>query len=117
MLGERLTARVKEIVKGHRPKPLDPEAKRQVGKILGHAGDNSPLFFPTRARRVAATTKMTGVRGSSPYDRITATSQAGFERNVAAVRTALGDNAFAAGGAEGQAMMPPEEAVAYAMAK
>ncbi|MBL7161841.1 MAG: trimethylamine methyltransferase family protein [Anaerolineales bacterium] len=36
-LGERLTGRVKEIIKEHQPKPLDPEKKRQVQEILAQA--------------------------------------------------------------------------------
>jgi trimethylamine--corrinoid protein Co-methyltransferase len=37
-LGERLNARVKEIVQGHRPRPLDPDKKQQVQDILAQAG-------------------------------------------------------------------------------
>ncbi len=37
-LGQRLTARVREIVAGHRPKPLDPDKKRAVEEILAQAG-------------------------------------------------------------------------------
>jgi trimethylamine--corrinoid protein Co-methyltransferase len=37
-LGQRLNARVKEIVKGHRPKPLDPDRKRRLQEILAQAG-------------------------------------------------------------------------------
>ncbi len=36
-LGQRLNARVKEIVKGHRPKPLDQEKKQKVQEILSGA--------------------------------------------------------------------------------
>jgi trimethylamine--corrinoid protein Co-methyltransferase len=36
-LGERLTARVKEIIKEHRPRPLEPEKKRAIGDILAAA--------------------------------------------------------------------------------
>ena len=35
-LGQRLSTRVKEIVKEHH-KPLDPDKLRQVQEILGHA--------------------------------------------------------------------------------
>ncbi len=37
-LGQRLTARVKEIVKEHRPKPLDSERYRNLQEILAEAG-------------------------------------------------------------------------------
>ncbi len=36
-LGQRLNARVKEIVEEYRPRPLDPEKKRQVQEILANA--------------------------------------------------------------------------------
>ena len=36
-LGQRLNARVKEIVKEHRPKPLDPDRKRRLQEILAQA--------------------------------------------------------------------------------
>ena len=36
-LGQRLNARVNEIIKEHRPKPLGPEKKRVVGDILATA--------------------------------------------------------------------------------
>jgi trimethylamine--corrinoid protein Co-methyltransferase len=36
-LGQRLNARVKEIVKEHQPKPLDPEKKQKVQEILAQA--------------------------------------------------------------------------------
>jgi trimethylamine--corrinoid protein Co-methyltransferase len=36
-LGQRLTSRVKEILEEHRPKPLDPEKKRQIQEILAQA--------------------------------------------------------------------------------
>jgi trimethylamine--corrinoid protein Co-methyltransferase len=36
-LGQRLNARVKEIIQEHQPKPLEPEKKRQVQEILAKA--------------------------------------------------------------------------------
>ncbi len=36
-LGQRLNTRVKEITKGHQPKPLEPDKKKQVQKILAQA--------------------------------------------------------------------------------
>jgi trimethylamine--corrinoid protein Co-methyltransferase len=36
-LGERLNARVKEIIQEHRPKPLEPDKRRQVREILAQA--------------------------------------------------------------------------------
>jgi trimethylamine--corrinoid protein Co-methyltransferase len=36
-MGQRLNARVKEIIKEHRPKPLEPEKKRKVQEILAKA--------------------------------------------------------------------------------
>lgn len=36
-LGQRLNARVKEIIKEHQPKPLDPDKKQQVQRILAKA--------------------------------------------------------------------------------
>jgi trimethylamine--corrinoid protein Co-methyltransferase len=36
-LGQRLNARVKEIIQEHQPKPLEPEKKRQVQEILARA--------------------------------------------------------------------------------
>jgi trimethylamine--corrinoid protein Co-methyltransferase len=36
-LGQRLKARVKEIIKEHQPEPLDPDKKRQVQEILAQA--------------------------------------------------------------------------------
>ena len=36
-LGQRLNARVKEIIKEHQPKPLDPDKKQQVQEILAQA--------------------------------------------------------------------------------
>ena len=36
-LGQRLNARVKEIIKEHQPKPLDPEKKQKVQEILARA--------------------------------------------------------------------------------
>jgi trimethylamine--corrinoid protein Co-methyltransferase len=36
-LGQRLNARVKEIIKEHQPQPLDPEKKRKVQEILAKA--------------------------------------------------------------------------------
>ena len=36
-LGNRLTSRVKEILKGYQPKPLDPEKKQRVQEILAQA--------------------------------------------------------------------------------
>jgi trimethylamine--corrinoid protein Co-methyltransferase len=36
-LGQRLNARVKEIVKGHQPKPLDADKKNTVQGILAQA--------------------------------------------------------------------------------
>jgi len=36
-LGQRLKARIKEIVKEHQPKPLDPEKKQKVQEILAQA--------------------------------------------------------------------------------
>lgn len=36
-LGQRLNARVKEIIKEHQPKPLEPEKKQQVEEILTQA--------------------------------------------------------------------------------
>ncbi|MDY7078975.1 MAG: trimethylamine methyltransferase family protein [Chloroflexota bacterium] len=36
-LGQRLNARVKEIVEEHRPRPLDPEKKQKVQEILANA--------------------------------------------------------------------------------
>jgi trimethylamine--corrinoid protein Co-methyltransferase len=40
-LGQRLNARVKEIIKEHQPKPLDAEKKRKVQEILAKAGPSS----------------------------------------------------------------------------
>jgi trimethylamine:corrinoid methyltransferase-like protein len=37
-LGQRLNARVKEIVEGHQPKPLDAERKDILQEILSKAG-------------------------------------------------------------------------------
>jgi trimethylamine:corrinoid methyltransferase-like protein len=37
-LGQRLNARVKEIIREHRPKPLDPGKKRRVQETLAQAG-------------------------------------------------------------------------------
>jgi trimethylamine--corrinoid protein Co-methyltransferase len=37
-LGQRLNARVKEIIKDHQPKPLEPDKKQQVQEILAQAG-------------------------------------------------------------------------------
>ena len=37
-LGQRLRARVKEIIKEHRPRPLEPGKKRMVAEILSQAG-------------------------------------------------------------------------------
>jgi hypothetical protein len=37
-LGQRLNARVKEIIKEHRPKRLDPGKKRRVQETLAQAG-------------------------------------------------------------------------------
>jgi trimethylamine--corrinoid protein Co-methyltransferase len=36
-LGQRLTARVREIVKEHRPQPLDPEQVQQLQEIVAQA--------------------------------------------------------------------------------
>jgi trimethylamine--corrinoid protein Co-methyltransferase len=36
-MGQRLNARVKEIIKEHQPKPLDPEKKKKVQEILAQA--------------------------------------------------------------------------------
>jgi trimethylamine--corrinoid protein Co-methyltransferase len=36
-LGQRLNTRVKEIIQGHQPKPLEPEKKHQVQEILAKA--------------------------------------------------------------------------------
>ncbi|MFQ6100253.1 MAG: trimethylamine methyltransferase family protein [Anaerolineae bacterium] len=36
-LGQRLNARVKEIIKEHRPKPLEPDKKQKVQEILAQA--------------------------------------------------------------------------------
>ncbi|MBL6982621.1 MAG: trimethylamine methyltransferase family protein [Anaerolineales bacterium] len=36
-LGDRLTSRVKEILAGYQPKPLDPEKKRNIQEILAQA--------------------------------------------------------------------------------
>jgi trimethylamine---corrinoid protein Co-methyltransferase len=36
-LGQRLNARVREIIKEHRPKPLEAEVKRQLQEIVGRA--------------------------------------------------------------------------------
>jgi trimethylamine--corrinoid protein Co-methyltransferase len=36
-LGQRLNAKVKEMIKEHQPQPLDPETKRQVQEILAKA--------------------------------------------------------------------------------
>jgi trimethylamine--corrinoid protein Co-methyltransferase len=36
-LGQRLTARVKEIIKEHQPRPLDPDKKQKVQEILAQA--------------------------------------------------------------------------------
>jgi trimethylamine--corrinoid protein Co-methyltransferase len=36
-LGQRLNARVKEIIKEHQPKPLEPDKKQQVQEILAQA--------------------------------------------------------------------------------
>jgi trimethylamine--corrinoid protein Co-methyltransferase len=36
-LGQRLNARVKEIIKKHQPKPLDPDKKQKVQEILAQA--------------------------------------------------------------------------------
>ena len=36
-LGQRLNARVKEIVEEHRPRPLDPEKKQEVQEVLAKA--------------------------------------------------------------------------------
>jgi trimethylamine--corrinoid protein Co-methyltransferase len=36
-LGQRLNARVKEIIKEHQPKPLEPDKKQQVREILAQA--------------------------------------------------------------------------------
>jgi trimethylamine--corrinoid protein Co-methyltransferase len=36
-LGQRLNARVNEIIKEHRPRPLDSDQKRKVQKILAQA--------------------------------------------------------------------------------
>jgi len=36
-LGQRLNTRVKEIIKGHQSKPLEPDKKKQVQKILAKA--------------------------------------------------------------------------------
>jgi trimethylamine--corrinoid protein Co-methyltransferase len=36
-LGQRLKARVKEIIKEHQPKPLDPDKKQKVQEILAQA--------------------------------------------------------------------------------
>jgi trimethylamine--corrinoid protein Co-methyltransferase len=36
-LGQRLNARVREIIKEHRPKPLEAEVKRQLQEIVGQA--------------------------------------------------------------------------------
>jgi trimethylamine--corrinoid protein Co-methyltransferase len=36
-LGQRLNTKVKEIIGQHQPKPLEPEAKRQVQEILAQA--------------------------------------------------------------------------------
>ena len=38
-LGQRLNARVREIIKDHRPKPLEAEIKRQLGEIVARATD------------------------------------------------------------------------------
>jgi trimethylamine--corrinoid protein Co-methyltransferase len=38
-LGQRLNARVKEIVAEHRPRPLAPEKKREIQEILAQAGN------------------------------------------------------------------------------
>jgi trimethylamine--corrinoid protein Co-methyltransferase len=37
-LGQRLRARVSEIIKEHRPRPLEPGKKRMVAEILSQAG-------------------------------------------------------------------------------
>ena len=37
-LGQRLSARVKEIVAEHRPQPLDPEVKQKVQEVVARAG-------------------------------------------------------------------------------
>jgi len=38
-LGQRLTARVLEIIKEHRPKPLDPDKKQKIQEILAQAAE------------------------------------------------------------------------------
>jgi trimethylamine--corrinoid protein Co-methyltransferase len=38
-LGQRLNARVKEIIKEHQPKPLEPDKKQQVREILAQAAE------------------------------------------------------------------------------
>ena len=38
-LGQRLNTRVREIIKDHRPKPLEAEIKRQLGEIVARATD------------------------------------------------------------------------------
>jgi trimethylamine--corrinoid protein Co-methyltransferase len=40
-LGQRLNARVQEIIKEHRPRPLAPEKKQQVLKILAQAAGSA----------------------------------------------------------------------------
>ncbi len=37
-LGQRLSAKAKEIIQEHRPKPLEPEKKKKVHEILAKAG-------------------------------------------------------------------------------
>jgi predicted ATPase len=84
----------------------------EVAQAAGELERAARLFGATAAR-LAASGRYLEDTLAEPSGRVPITSQAEFERQVAAVRAAMGDDAFAAAWAEGHAL-PLERAIAEA---